>query len=154
MFFSYTAMADTYYVSMNASLAKTVYGPNENISFSGTLNRGVINTTSYNLTNNTFLANANLTINITYYNGTIVSKYVINTSTIGKFSSKSEANPNSTAIFTPNVTGSYLLEIDYSDPNNTSWKQWLFFSVVQTTIDGFTVYTDQAIMHKVQHHGR
>ncbi|MBI5393628.1 hypothetical protein HZA96_07215 [Candidatus Woesearchaeota archaeon] len=137
-----TVSADTYYVSMNASLSKVVYGTNENITLSGTLNRGTI--VSSNLSNHTTLANANITLNISYYNGTIISTYILNTSIDGKFSTKSEANPNSTALFAPNVTGSYLLILDYKDPNNSSWKQWLFFSVAQSTIDGITVYTDEA----------
>ena len=115
-----TVSADTYYVSMNASLSKVVYGTNENITLSGTLNRGTI--VSSNLSNHTTLANANITLNLSYYNGTIISAYILNTSTDGKFSTKSEANPNSTALFAPNTTGSYLIILDYKDPTKVLYR--------------------------------
>ncbi len=133
------AVRSPYFVSMNVSLEKSVYGPGETIALYGILTRG--NISGSNATNMTAMAGASVLANITSapFNGTQLSAYTLNTTAQGAFYSRSVTYPNATNITAPNTTGYYYFILSYTDPNSTSWPYWLSFSVVQTTVDELIV---------------
>ncbi len=103
--------ANSYEIQLVVS--KYVYGPAENVSITGYLTNISSNSTA---NSTSYINGANLTVYL--LNGTnnaTLNSYTFTTNENGTFFSRSSFNPTAQQIISPNSTGTYTLNANYSD---------------------------------------
>jgi hypothetical protein len=138
---SSSVLAIDYLVTLQVSVEKSLYGPNEEMHVSGSL---LLSNQSANDTG--FLLESNATINFTIVNDSgIQAEHLLNTTNLsGNFRSRSDLYPSGIKITAPAGDGYYNYTAKYIDPNDAEWKSSGTLRVFEQTVDHVTISPDKA----------
>ena len=136
--------ASSYYtVDIYFTLPDTIYVTNERIELKGYLYQANYSSNGSLVSSSSALASKNVNLTIRFTNNTQLSNYTLTTDSSGAFYTKSNFYPSATQI-NISMAGDYYLRAEYKDPNNTRWFSEVQITVVNQTMDYFTVRPEKA----------
>lgn len=136
--FSY---ASTFY-DVHALTSKSAYNINETMVIYGY----VFNVTSNSTANTTSYLVENSTVSVVIKNSTnsTIASYTLYTNLNGSFYSNNTLYNTNVTILAPNSTGTYRINVTYTDPSNATWSSVLPIIVVSKQVDEITISANKA----------
>ncbi|MBS3158984.1 hypothetical protein J4206_06885 [Candidatus Woesearchaeota archaeon] len=132
--------ANSYIADLNFITSKTVYTLGERLELKGSLYLTNYTISEVAIANHTGITNATVNLSIINKNTNATSAtYGFTTTSAGEFYSRSDYYPNAVLVSAPSAPGDYYIQVNYTDPNNSTWWTRLEIQIVNQTVDRLLV---------------
>ncbi|MFQ5406343.1 MAG: hypothetical protein ACE5DI_04260, partial [Candidatus Micrarchaeia archaeon] len=142
VFSSFYASAVNSSISLYTYLPKTTFSSNESIELVGYLYNVTENNSVYNYTG---ISSANVTVNVSYSNGTLEKEVTFTTDSNGSFYTQSTYFPSATLLSAPSGAGAYNLSAKYEGTSsNYSSTQTITVNSTNLSVDWIALQPSKA----------